>query len=83
MPTVDYVLAVLRTVAGDKSVISCDTDLLVDVDIDSLALLEILETLEKHFQVPLLDRMPDFSTISSASKLAAFIDETRGISKSI
>jgi acyl carrier protein len=78
--TIEIVLAVVRSVAkehsGGTSEIGLDTNLLLEGDLDSLATLEILEALEKHFQVEVFSHL-DLAEFNTPAKLAAWIDERK------
>ena len=77
MKPIEIVLAVVRSVAsahsGGASNIQADTNLLLEGDLDSLAILEILEALEQRFGVDLFSRL-DLATVNTPAKLAAWID---------
>jgi acyl carrier protein len=73
MDTLEIVLAIVRSVARDHRLsvtISADTNLLLEADIDSLAMLDIVQALERHYNVRLFDNLSDYSEIDTPQKMA-------------
>jgi acyl carrier protein len=80
MKTIDYVLAAVRSVAKERNhqvKIDEGTDLLLTADFDSLMMLEIMETVEKHFRIELFDTV-DLTEIKTPRQLAEFVDRALG-----
>jgi acyl carrier protein len=80
MKTIDYVLAAVRSVAKERNhqvKIDEGTDLLLTADFDSLMMLEIMETVEKHYRIELFDTL-DPTEIKTPRKLAEFVDRALG-----
>jgi acyl carrier protein len=79
MGTMDYVLAVVRSVAKERHDIAIDedTDLLLHADLDSLVMLEVMEVLEKHYELALFDKI-DLAEIRTPRKISEFIDRKIG-----
>jgi len=80
MKTIDYVLAAVRSVAKERNhqvKIDEGTDLLLTADFDSLMMLEIMETVEKHYRIELFDTV-DLTEIMTPRKLAEFVDRALG-----
>jgi len=77
MNTLEYVTSIARSVANEsqKIVLDEDTDLLAQADLDSLAMLEIMDTLEKQYRATLFDVI-DLNEINTPRKLAEHIDRT-------
>jgi len=77
MNTLEYVTSIARSVANEsqKIVLDEDTDLLAQADLDSLAMLEIMDTLEKQYRATLFDVI-DLNEINTPRKLAEYIDRT-------
>jgi acyl carrier protein len=77
MKTSDFVISVIRSaVAKDgrtPPAIGKDTDLLVELDLDSLAMLEVVTTLEKHFSIELIANL-DIGVVNTPGKLAELAD---------
>jgi hypothetical protein len=79
MQTLDYVLTVVRSVAKERHQVTVDenTDLMLHADLDSLVMLEIMETLEGHYKLALFDKI-DLMEIRTPRKISEFIDRTLG-----
>jgi acyl carrier protein len=86
METLDFVLHVIRSVAGENGkragaeaakAINPDTELFMEADLDSVALLEILVALEGAYHVRLVNRIGDLGAIGTPAKLAVFICDVR------
>ncbi len=77
MNTLEHVVSVVRSVANERHevVIDEDTDILSNAELDSLAMLEIMETLEQHFQLALFDSI-DLREVSTPRKMAVHIDRS-------
>jgi acyl carrier protein len=77
MNTLEYVTLIVRSVANErqKILIDEDTDFLSRADLDSLAMLEIMDTLEKQYQASLFDVI-DLREVNTPRKLAEHIDRT-------
>jgi acyl carrier protein len=75
MSTLDYVVAVVRSIAKERHQVNIDedTDLLVHADLDSLVMLEIMENLEAHYKTTLFAEV-DVMEIRTPRKIAEFVD---------
>ena len=84
MKTIDHVLATVTAVAGQRHwvqsartqppKIGADTDLMLELDLDSVAILEVIGSLEERFEVPLMDNLIDTAEIGTPRRIAARID---------
>ena len=84
MSTIEQVLFVVRSVArqhrlvdrreADPPAIGADTDLLIGADLDSVAIIEVVTSLEAIFQVRLLDRVVDVAQLNTPAGLASLIE---------
>jgi acyl carrier protein len=75
MRTLDYVLAVVRSVAKERHQVTIeeDTDLLLHADLDSLVMLEVMEVLEEHYKLALFEDV-DLMEIRTPRKIWEFVD---------
>lgn len=77
MKTTDLVLSAIRSAVAKNGrtppLIDENTDLLVELDLDSLAMLEVVTTLEKALSIELIANL-DIGTVNTPEKLAELAD---------
>jgi acyl carrier protein len=77
MKTTDLVLSAIRSAVAKNGrtppLIDENTDLLVELDLDSLAMLEVVTTLEKALSIELIANL-DIGTVNTPAKLAELAD---------
>jgi acyl carrier protein len=77
MKTSDLVISAVRSAVAKNGrtppVIGDDTDLLVELDLDSLAMLEVVTMLERHLSIELIANL-DIGVVNTPAKLAELAD---------
>jgi acyl carrier protein len=77
MKTSDLVLTAIRSAVAKSGrnppAIDENTDLLVELDLDSLAMLEVVTTLEKELSIELIANL-DIGSVNTPAKLADLAD---------
>jgi acyl carrier protein len=77
MKTSDLVLSAIRSAVAKNGrippSINEHTDLLVELDLDSLAMLEVVTTLEKELSIELIANL-DIGAVNTPAKLAELAD---------
>jgi acyl carrier protein len=77
MKTSDLVISAIRSAVAKNGrtapVVGDHTDLLVELDLDSLAMLEVVTALEKHLSIELIANL-DIGVVNTPAKLADLAD---------
>ena len=72
--TIKSILATVKALPGSPADLADDTDLIEDINLDSIELLNFMLELEARLAIRIdFDRL-EFSTLNSIASLAAFLD---------
>jgi len=79
MSTIEYILSAISATVKIPSdvVLTEETDLLVQLDVDSTSMLEIVEAINRRYEIDLFSAINDFGDLSSPRKMAELTERVR------